>query len=173
MRYVLNKDNVELLCAALESGKFTKGKGVLHRIVRETIRHDILGTIEPGDYWCCLGVGSHIAAERGAQVSRHVWEAPEEKASVGAIEYFGSSQSDDQCYTLPWPVVDFYGFDSSNPSLCLDDGTIMSAANVNDEGWKGKDYSLPEIGALFRATYIDCDGPHDRQSKINANKESK
>jgi hypothetical protein len=92
--------------AALRSGEYQQGRGLLHY-------HD-----GNADRMCCLGVLSHLAYE--AEVCDR--EADED----GEFTYSGSNNY------LPYPVVDWAGLDTHNPGVLEEPKNL---ANLNDAGF--------------------------------------
>ena len=130
----VNRGRVRLLVAALRSGEYKKGRGKLHQT----------GTEEG---WCCLGVASDVAHKFGLPVVR-------------AESDYGCESFDGEASYLPQSVMDWYGFDSSNPRLRVPGGET-NASTVNDSGYVAvgdsgytQQVSLDEIGRFFRDTYL-------------------
>lgn len=122
----VNRERVEMLVQALESGDYSQARGGLARV-----RGD--GVIS----YCCLGVACEVAIANGAKVEKRV--------HLDFVEY------DDNKGRLPDSVIDWYGFDSEDPRLKDPNHRTTSAASWNDN--RGK--TLPEIAALFRHTYLE------------------
>ena len=128
----VNKPRVRLLVAALKSGLYDKTHGRLHRT-------------EPNG-WCCLGVASDVAHKFGLAVNREPSDA-----------YFESF--DGESSYMPTSVMDWYGFDKSNPVLRLPDGRTRDASTLNDFGISNDDggyteVPLKDIGNFFKNTYL-------------------
>ena len=69
----------------------------------------------------------------------------------------GCESFDGEASYLPQSVMDWYGFDSSNPVLRVPGGE-KNASTVNDSGYVAEgEYtpvSLDEIGRFFKDTYL-------------------
>ena len=126
---LVNRERVELLCAALESGEYLQGQMCLHV---KNQRHDV---------WCCLGVAGDVAARNGADISRR-WD--------GVMEYIDSSGS-----VLGPSVRRWYGFADANPSLLGPDGEWRTAIRLNDGGEMNAPVGFTEIAAAFRRTFLE------------------
>jgi len=133
------REHMEALVADLESGEHEKGKGKLHIIV------------ENGpDRWCCLGRAGAVAVAGGCQVERYITRTFDEGTGKNiTVEGFGSSTE-----ILCEELQEWYGVYDPNPVLLMGDGNEISASSINDNGYD-KEYTLPEIGALFRRTYLE------------------
>ncbi len=127
---MVNKERVELLCQALESGKFEQCKGFMHR------------KVEGRNYYCCLGVACEVAIRNG--VSLEVGESD---------KLFGETSVtyDDAEYSLPLRVMKWYGFSHQNPYLSSSKPDA-SAADMNDRG-----IPFLKISKAFRETYLNRD----------------
>lgn len=127
----------------LQSGRFKKGIGNLHRVIGD----------EPGqeDEHCCLGVLSIVAAENGCQVNRFI-------TGTGSLrrEMFGNQDSEFLCSE----VMRWYGFDSNNPILYTDQNLRTTATHWNDQGLDGQmtnprpDPDFGPIAEAFTRTYL-------------------
>jgi len=103
----VNKDRVELLCQALESGRYIQ--------CRNRLRRTPLGLVQRWSY-CALGVAIDVAVQNGLQVT------------FNEIEnwYY-------LCGDLPREVQEWYGFEDFNPDIVLD-GDELPIATANDDG---------------------------------------
>ena len=131
----VNKPRVRLLVAALKSGLYDKTHGRLHRT-------------EPNG-WCCLGVASDVAHKFGLAVNREPSAEP----------YHDCESFDGESSYKPQSVMDWYGFDKSNPVLRLPDGRTRDASTLNDFGISNDDggyteVPLKDIGNFFKNTYL-------------------
>lgn len=108
-----NIENMRLFVAALRSGEFTQGQGVLKR------RNTINGKVSH----CCLGVFCEIAMRHGVQLEVTDFEMTSEQATGYRFNGAGSH--------LPLEVADWLGI-PLNPWVNLTD----TAMSVNDAfGW--------------------------------------
>ena len=109
------KDRVELLARALESGKYEQTNGLL--------RQDGPN----GWQYCCLGVACDLYHEK---TERGQWDSDTFLAGGGTQ----SSSTE-----LVEEVREWYGFLDMNPALVVKDGTPDEnhdrAAGLNDGGW--------------------------------------
>lgn len=142
----VNRERVELLCRALESGEFRQAPGALR--VQET-------RSSPEGY-CCLGVATVVALRNGLQLTG-----------------IGSSEDDvwdhDLGEVLHPEVRDWYGFEYEDPEIqvtrdpVLELSPTIPATEANDGiGHDGNEnpvhrYPFIEIAAGFRRTYLGQD----------------
>jgi len=104
------RDRVEELCVALESGKYTQFRGQLRGDDNER---------------CCLGV----ACEVYMQHCGGNWECSHLEWS-----FLGESA------TLPKAVIEWFGFNNKNPTIKMEDRIMSRrAAALNDTGSTFKD----------------------------------
>ena len=121
----------------LRSGNFNKGKGVLHRVIKNedgTERHE----------FCCLGVLCEQAVAAGV-LERHDVADPDSGDTV--------SYGDDYDTTyLPLVVRDWAGIDSHSPVLSNGDHVAILNDEVHDEFGPIADAieNDAEFGAPFR-----------------------
>jgi hypothetical protein len=138
------REHMEALVEDLIHGNHEKGTGKLHIITPEG----------SPDRWCCLGRAGAVAVAGGCQVECRVTvsRAGDLARKIINVEEFGDSTE-----ILCAELREWYGLDSSNPLLRMYDGMEIPAASVNDSG-HDKEYTLPEIGELFRRTYLESPG---------------
>lgn len=115
---------VKLLVAALRSGEFQQARNRLR----------------DRDAYCCLGVA--------CEVYRRTTGDGEWKGQARG-EWFRADGESASNYTLPWVVLDWYGFDDVNPTVRLDDEGFP-AATLNDE----RALDFPTIADAFERTYL-------------------
>lgn len=101
----IQRERVEALCAALESGRYQQGQLAL--------RND-LG-------YCCLGVVCDVSGVSS-------WSA----LPVGVNGSFSYGPLGEVSY-LPTIVADWYGFSSNNPLLKTSSGEYHSMSALNDD----------------------------------------
>lgn len=97
--------------AALRSGEFEQGRGVLH--TRAASGRE--------DRYCCLGVLCDIAIREGLAVAKGT-------ANFSDVSYDGDSAF------LPWKVVEWAGLEGGNPAVRRDDGLVDTLSFYNDQG---------------------------------------
>lgn len=106
--------------AALRSGDFQQGKGVLHRVT------DVNGNGTETHEFCCLGVLSECAVAVG--------KAERKFGDTGYFRYY--DPADDEFggngHYLPRVVKVWAGFRDANPSLMYE-GDFHSLAELNDD----------------------------------------
>ncbi len=146
------REHMLALVEDLTSGGHEKGKGKLH----------IISEFGEGT-WCCLGRAGAVAYDSGCQVERSIVRVKRDRYDYDSgyitVEQFGNSTE-----ALSLELQEWYGLSESNPMLLMDDGKETVAAGVNDNGYAGREYSLPEIGELFRATYL---GKASKMNKLH------
>jgi len=101
----MNRENIELWCAALESGEYRQGVGMLHDL--------------ESDVWCCLGVACDVARKNGLDLPSG--------SNGGESEYFG-----DEAAFLPLEVQRWLGIGRANPAFTDDSGNSHMATEWND-----------------------------------------
>lgn len=122
---VVNRDRVQLLVDALESGEFEQGKGALR-------------LKEHGKYYhCCLGVATEVALRNGLSDQTNsgtVW-----------INEVGEVLCDE--------VRDWYGFNSRSPVLTgqRPSGPYSTSAHQWNDSY---DANFHEIADMFRKKYL-------------------
>jgi hypothetical protein len=129
----VNKERVQLLIDALESGKYRQGYGALSRVDVEGNRHD-----------CCLGVACYVANENGAGLVVETYN--DHHFVIDGLDGLLSQKA------LKW-----YGFTSNNPVLKQRGHFTLNgraAAVLNDRG-----VPFSEIADAFRYTYIEGHEP--------------
>lgn len=99
-----NTANVAKWTAALRSGEYKQGKGLLK---------------DPEGRYCCLGVACEVAIKNGLDLKIEV--IPDES---GATTYDGSY------LTLPKAVADWLGYVRSEPKL---GGKVLTAMNDHED----------------------------------------
>ena len=126
------RERVSKLADALESGEYERGKGFLCRITEDGRRQ-----------WCCLGVACDVARKNGLDLS--------EQNLGNYLSFDGKSAC------LPSSVMQWYGFDTSNPSVQLASyvsvpslAGYIEAADANDNG-----ATFAELAQGFRDMYVN------------------
>ena len=104
---VERKHRIGLLIAALKSGDFKQGRGALREV----------------DKFCCLGVACEVYRRENPQAKR-TWHT--NGSSIRSLFL-------QQTITLPLEVIEWYGFDESDPMITVgsEDG---HASDLNDSG---------------------------------------
>lgn len=124
----VNKERVEMLCQALESGKYKQTQNVLHQVNPEGA--DTVG-------WCCLGVACDIASLNGLKLHRH-------------INAKGYESFDGATFGMPRSVSAWFGFAHRGDIDFYDDQyPARTAAGMNDNG-----QSFASIAAEIRRVYL-------------------
>lgn len=133
----VNKERVQLLVDALESGQYEQG-------------HNRLTTVEEHGKQldCCLGVGCKIAIAAGLKV---------ETVPVG-IDPIEVRYDNEGSY-MPPAVMEWFGFDAKDPPIRILTEDWDTGAEVEDEisaSVANDDHGLTfdEIAEGFRRTYI-------------------
>lgn len=132
----LRQDRVELFLTALESGDYTQCKGSLRAA----------SLFEPHKPWrhCALGVATDVALENGLMEALSGGEVPE---AVIESRLFDSGSLDET-------VLNWYGFDSSDPWLArADEGELRTVSSLNDNGW-----TFWDIAQAGRARWLKDQG---------------
>ena len=141
----VNRERVELLCQALESGEFRQAPGALR--VQET-RSSPMG-------YCCLGVATEVALRNGLQIQGTFAGSDVWNHDLGEV--------------LHPEVRDWYGFEYEDPEIQVTRDPVdelsptIPATEVNDGiGHDGDEnpvhrYPFTEIAAGFRRTYLGQD----------------
>lgn len=104
----MNKDKKALWVAALRSGKYAQGRGLLHHV-------------EGVELHCCLGVLSALAAQDCA--SERTYDQPENRYA-----YDGHSR------VLSDSVMEWAELESSDPCVYVGETSFSSLAVLNDTG---------------------------------------
>lgn len=117
----VNKERVELLAQALESGEFRQGTGALRKL-RAVGVHEFS--------YCCLGVACEVFKKETGE-GKWAYE------SSFQVDGYKSSME------LPLSVQEWYGFASSDPTL-----TVAGASAISLNDIVGATFG--EIAALFR-----------------------
>lgn len=124
----VDKERVRLLVDALRSGEYVQGRGSLaHRHLNEV-------------RYCCLGVACEVAMKNGLAVDKTA------NTDVFRQDIFYDGESG----VLPRTVMDWYGFNSSNPPLLNNGLGMLAASAMNDS--MGEDF--PAIANAFEKTYL-------------------
>jgi hypothetical protein len=123
----VNKERVELLCQALESGEYQQ--------CQDQLRKPALFT---GDWsYCALGVATRVALDN--------WQAPQwwTKIERDGFDYELWAYAD-----LSVEIMEWYGFRNSDPLINLNDKpvTIAGANDLGNDFWT--------IAQALRATYL-------------------
>ena len=127
----MNKERIKLLVDALRSGKYQQG--------RKTLRS--------GDNkFCCLGVACDIYHQ---QTGLGEWK-PNEDNRFAYFEAPHARYGMNASYqVLPDGVIEWYGFNSSNPSIKVESNNDV-AAQINDDG-----ASFETIAKGFEEQYLN------------------
>lgn len=139
----IDKERVQLLVDALESGGYEQTNAKLCKIIGGERT------------FCCLGVACEVAIANGVNIS-----VTDPGSTSHAIAYNGETAY------LPEEVRDWYGFEYVDPQLDIvidpdEDPTehLSSATKANDKYHK----TFGQIAAAFRRTYLQ-EEPTDGQS---------
>lgn len=111
----VNKDRVELFLAALESGKYTQCTGKLRQ------RHVPIETMIVQQRHCALGVATEVALDNGLR------EEIEAKGFLHDDFLFAGGRLDG--YVMEW-----YGFEHTDPLLTEPGDLVTSVSRLNDGG---------------------------------------
>lgn len=128
----VNRERMEMLCSALESGQYEQGK------------YSLAYTSPEGEArYCCLGVACEVAMANGLNIEKTVRPG-------------GDAEYDEWNATLPPSVREWFGLDpdESDPELRDAAGARTNATYVNDTLGK----TFPEIAEAFRRTYLSEEG---------------
>lgn len=140
---MINKGRIGLLVAALRSGLYEQGRQRLHLISHD----EETGTDK--HTWCCLGVAADVARRFGLEFSTELrnltWEDGLQCELMGDTSVF-----------MPPSVQQWYGIEHDNPRLKLEDGRLILAAAMNDNGW------ADENGVIHEATFEDVADAFER-----------
>lgn len=122
----VNKERVELLCQALESGEFEQGASYL---------------LNDGKY-CCLGVATEVALRYLGDIPDDVWNptSREEVLHPAIQEWYGFPDID------PDILAGDVGDRELSPATVVNDSRNVSGEHA---------YDFREIAAAFRRTYVD------------------
>ena len=135
----VNRERVELLCQALESGEFRQAPGALR--VQET-RSSPMG-------YCCLGVATEVALRNGLQLRGTFAGSDVWNHDLGEV--------------LHPEVRDWYGFQYDDPEIIVVDSdgvrNYLTATEANDAVKAGTShrYPFPEIAAGFQRMHLEQD----------------
>jgi hypothetical protein len=141
---MVDTGKVWLLVGALRSGLYEKGTGKLCRVV--------LASSGEKRSWCCLGVGSDVAARFGLDLNV---ETGKPWFGDDTVTLFNGNGD-----YLTQAVQEWYGFEDSNPWLLLPDGRRVRASELNDEGILDEEtqrrtpLTFLDIADLFEATFL-------------------
>lgn len=132
------KERVRLLVDALRSGEYRQGTGALQR----------------GGKFCCLGVACEVALKNGLIVLRD----PGDDDDGNGVEYSCPTDGDipdSSQGELPRGVVEWFGFDSVDPSLMIPfehthNADEMLASELNDTYL----FDFEQIAQCFEYTYL-------------------
>ena len=130
----VNKDRVRKLIAGLRSGEFEQCQATLTRFTDGGAK----------ETHCCLGVATVIAMADGVEL-RMVQSGNHAHDGIGYLTYTWGDQDPCNCApgcsyvkgrsasgVLPDPVMEYYGFDDTDPVLRKDNGVLASAVTLND-----------------------------------------
>lgn len=137
----VNIGRVWLLYGALKSGLYPKGTGMLHRYYAVP---QVDGRTEG---YCCLGVASDVAHKFGLQIDRY---------SDGRTESFAACSQ-----YMPPEVMEWFGFDLTDPILITPRNERIKASHWNDGGLFDSEAggmvpsTLDDLAEGFRRTFLE------------------
>lgn len=115
----VNKENMRLVVAALRSGKYLQGRGML----KQTTAYDtVLG-------YCCMGVMCEVAAEHGVEIDVKIISVTDSTRKVS----FDGSTAFLRSNVIEWLGVGDNGELDQDLTIGMDGNETVSAAFANDE----------------------------------------
>lgn len=131
------KARVRKLVETLRTTKKRQGRGLLATRGNKTVKY------------CCLGIACEVAIADGLDLKK--------RYSANSINYH--SGADSASATLPYSVQKWYGFDQFDPYVYLEDGSLSTATDLNDD----LKYNFRQIADAFERTYLsDNNHNHNR-----------
>jgi hypothetical protein len=135
---MVNKERVELFAQALESNQYVQCTKALRKPARSIDRDSILA-------WnhCAAGVAIDVALKNGFQLT------PKQFRAGGELWLWNHG-------SLPEPIMDWYGFESVDPEIVIDDGDGPFKTEITGANDDGADFWT--IAQAIRAQYLKEEG---------------
>lgn len=132
------KARVAKLVHALRTTKKQQGRSRLARYLNSRKRE-----------YCCLGIACEVAIKDGLKLKHNKETIAFYGGKTETVTTYGDDY--DSSYSLlPGNVVEYYGFNSSDPRLVTADGDASSATFLNDD----LRYNFEKIADAFERTYL-------------------